>query len=41
MGPALSPALASGQTTIIQAKIDLGALKTLRKDLFKTPKDDG
>jgi len=35
MGPALSRAIASNQTTVIQAKIDPGALMTLRKDLFK------
>lgn len=40
MAPALSQALASGETTVIQGKIDPGALMTLRKDLFKTPKDD-
>lgn len=40
MGPALSQALASGETTVIQGKIDPGALMTLRKDLFKTPKED-
>ncbi|MEX0302982.1 MAG: thiamine pyrophosphate-binding protein, partial [Leisingera sp.] len=38
MGPALETALASGETTIIQGKIDPGALMTLRKDLFKAPK---
>ncbi|UWQ29443.1 thiamine pyrophosphate-binding protein [Leisingera sp. M523] len=38
MGPALEAALASGETTIIQGKIDPGALMTLRKDLFKAPK---
>ncbi len=37
LGPALQEALASGQTTVIQAKIDPGALMTLRKDLFKAP----
>ncbi len=40
MGTALIKALASGETTIIQAKIDPGALMTLRKDLFKAPKED-
>lgn len=35
MGPALAEALASGETTVIQSKIDPGALMTLRKDLFK------
>lgn len=38
MGPAVKEALASGETTVIQAKIDPGALMTLRKDLFKDPK---
>ncbi|KIC07183.1 sulfoacetaldehyde acetyltransferase [Leisingera sp. ANG-M1] len=38
MGPALEAALASGETSIIQGKIDPGALMTLRKDLFKAPK---
>ncbi len=37
MGPALQQAIASGETTVIQAKIDPGALMTLRKDLFKAP----
>ncbi|WP_050604297.1 thiamine pyrophosphate-binding protein [Ruegeria sp. 6PALISEP08] len=37
MGPALEQAIASNETTVIQAKIDPGALMTLRKDLFKTP----
>ena len=41
MGPALEAAIASGETTIIQGKIDPGALMTLRKDLFKTPKQAG
>ena len=36
VGPALERALASGKTTVIQGKIDPGALMTLRKDLFKT-----
>lgn len=40
MGPALEDAMASGQTTVIQAKIDPGALMTLRKDLFKAPTED-
>lgn len=40
MGPALTHAIASGETTVIQAKIDPGALMTLRKDLFKAPSDD-
>lgn len=35
VGPALEQALASGKTTVIQGKIDPGALMTLRKDLFK------
>ena len=39
MGPALKEAIDSGQTTIIQAKIDPGALMTLRKDLFKAPQN--
>jgi acetolactate synthase-1/2/3 large subunit/sulfoacetaldehyde acetyltransferase len=38
MGPALEEAMASGETTVIQARIDPGALMTLRKDLFKAPK---
>ncbi|GAA6193698.1 thiamine pyrophosphate-binding protein [Phaeobacter sp. NW0010-22] len=37
MGPALEAAIASKQTTVIQARIDPGALMTLRKDLFKVP----
>ncbi|MCP9481252.1 thiamine pyrophosphate-binding protein [Shimia sp. CNT1-13L.2] len=40
MGPALEDAMASGETTVIQAKIDPGALMTLRKDLFKAPTED-
>ena len=40
MGPALNKAIARGQTTVIQAKIDPGALMTLRKDLFTAPKED-
>ncbi|MDA7965220.1 thiamine pyrophosphate-binding protein [Ruegeria sp.] len=40
MGPALTEAIASGQTTVIQAKIDPSALMTLRKDLFTAPKED-
>ncbi|WP_170424209.1 thiamine pyrophosphate-binding protein [Ruegeria arenilitoris] len=40
MGPALTKAIESGQTTVIQAKIDPGALMTLRKDLFKSPQND-
>ncbi|KIC25088.1 thiamine pyrophosphate-binding protein [Leisingera sp. ANG-M6] len=39
MGPALEAALASNETTIIQGKIDPGALMTLRKDLFKAPEN--
>jgi len=39
MGPALTRALASQETTVIQARIDPGALMTLRKDLFKAPKE--
>ena len=38
MGPALEQALASGETCVIQGRIDPGALMTLRKDLFKTTK---
>ena len=34
LGPALADALESGETTVIQARIDPGALSTLRKDLF-------
>ncbi len=37
IGSALQEAIASNQTTIIQAKIDPGALMTLRKDLFTSP----
>ncbi|MEX0349468.1 MAG: thiamine pyrophosphate-binding protein [Paracoccaceae bacterium] len=37
LGPALAEALVSDETTVIQAKIDPGALMTLRKDLFKAP----
>ncbi len=37
MGPALEAAIASKETTVIQAGIDPGALMTLRKDLFKVP----
>ncbi|MCT4610559.1 MAG: thiamine pyrophosphate-binding protein [Pelagimonas sp.] len=40
MAPALQEALASNQTTVIQARIDPGALMTLRKDLFKAPQED-
>lgn len=40
MGPALQEAVASNQTTVIQAKIDPGALMTLRKDLFKAAQED-
>ncbi len=40
MGPALQEAIASGETTVIQAKIDPGALMTLRKDLFKAPQKE-
>ena len=40
MGSALQEAIASGQTTVIQAKIDPGALMTLRKDLFKAPQKE-
>jgi len=41
MGPAVTEAIAANQTTVIQAKIDPGALMTLRKDLFETPKPRG
>lgn len=37
LGRALSDAVESNQTTVIQAKIDPSALMTLRKDLFKKP----
>jgi acetolactate synthase-1/2/3 large subunit/sulfoacetaldehyde acetyltransferase len=40
MGPALAQAIENHQTTVIQAKIDPGALMTLRKDLFTAPKKD-
>lgn len=40
MGPALEAAIASKATTIIQARIDPGALMPLRKDLFKAPHKD-
>lgn len=40
LGPALQQAIASGKTTVIQAKIDPKALMTLRKDLFKAPDQD-
>ena len=40
LGPALSAAIASGKTTVIQAKIDPAALMTLRKDLFTAPDED-
>lgn len=40
VGPALSQALASGKTTVIQGKIDPGALMTLRKDLFEPAKEE-
>jgi len=39
MAPALKRALDSGKTTVIQARIDPGALTALRKDLFKAPGD--
>lgn len=35
VGPALTQAIDSGRTTVIQGKIDPKALMTLRKDLFK------
>ena len=38
MGPALEEALASGNTCVIQGRIDPGALRTLRKDLFRHAK---
>ncbi len=37
LGPALQSSIANNETTVIQARIDPGALMTLRKDLFKTP----
>ncbi|MGB0797326.1 MAG: thiamine pyrophosphate-binding protein, partial [Paracoccaceae bacterium] len=40
MGPALQQAITSNETTVIQARIDPGALMTLRKDLFKAPQKD-
>ncbi|WP_421701749.1 thiamine pyrophosphate-binding protein [Aliiroseovarius sp.] len=40
LGPALTEALASGETTVIQGRIDPAALMTLRKDLFKAPEED-
>ncbi|NOD34486.1 MULTISPECIES: thiamine pyrophosphate-binding protein [unclassified Ruegeria] len=40
VGPALEQAIASNETTVIQAKIDPGALMTLRKDLFKSPRNN-
>jgi len=40
LGPALQQAMSSNQTTIIQGRIDPGALMTLRKDLFAKPKAD-
>ena len=40
LGPALTEALASGETTVIQGRIDPAALMTLRKDLFKAPDAD-
>jgi acetolactate synthase-1/2/3 large subunit/sulfoacetaldehyde acetyltransferase len=36
-GPALEAAIAGNETTVIQGRIDPGALMTLRKDLFKPP----
>ncbi len=39
MTPALQEALSSNATTVIQAKIDPGALMALRKDLFGAPKE--
>ena len=40
VGPALTRALQSGKTTVIQGKIDPKALMTLRKDLFKSSDQD-
>ncbi|WP_171177028.1 thiamine pyrophosphate-binding protein [Ruegeria sp. HKCCD8929] len=40
MAPALKGALDSGQTAVIQARIDPGALMTLRKDLFKATRKE-
>jgi len=40
MAPALTEAFASNETTVIQGKIDPGALMTLRKDLFAAPSKD-
>ena len=40
MGSALQQAIASNETTVIQARIDPGALMTLRKDLFKAPQEN-
>lgn len=40
LGAALTEAIDSNQTTVIQAKIAPKALMTLRKDLFKAPKKD-
>lgn len=40
MGPALQQALSANETTVIQARIDPGALMTLRKDLFTAPQKD-
>ncbi|WP_166416918.1 thiamine pyrophosphate-binding protein [Cochlodiniinecator piscidefendens] len=40
LGAALTDAINSGQTTVIQAKIDPKALMTLRKDLFKAQDDE-
>ena len=40
MEPALRDAIAGNQTTVIQARIDPGALMTLRKDLFQSPSED-
>lgn len=37
LGPVLTDALASGRPAVIHAKIDPGALNTLRKDLFSAP----
>ncbi len=40
MGPALTAAIESNETTVIHGKIDPKALMTLRKDLFKKAQED-
>ncbi len=40
LGNALKSAIANQKTMVIQAKIDPGALMTLRKDLFKAPEEE-